>query len=272
MTKLSSSLSYKLLRRWDGFLRCLPPFFIPARWEVWSDASGKGYGGHLGPQSRPLDVWQEAHPYLSNGKGSTEYVEAKAVLLSLNKWKNVLKGKKVWCYVDNYQVYQTLNKRYSYQLNHNHNHNPNHTTNSNSTKLYFTPNPFFLSTSLITFQTTPPYSHESQDQDRTQGEMQIPEPKPKPQEKEKEIKCPKVRSTFEEIDKLIKENQITLRARWVWGKDNVLADRLSRLGKGDGRGTLTPHVRQLLDAAKRSTQDVLSEDSSISGSSSTRVA
>ncbi|WWC96081.1 hypothetical protein V866_002948 [Kwoniella sp. B9012] len=256
MTKLSSTISYKLLRKWDHFLRHLSPV---ARYEIWSDASGKGYGGHLGPQSKPLDVWQDKHQLLSGGKGSTEYIEAQALLLSLEKWGSGLKGKKVWCYIDNYQVYQILRRKYD----------PVDILRPGlglglgwKRRFYFTSNntgnSMWLSSTFIGDLTSTNHEQSSSSssssptyQNRNRGASTT------------KARCPKVTQTFEEIDELINKYGITIKARWVWGKDNFLADKLSRLvdvnGNGKGKGNLTPHVLSLLEAATTATTKVTAE-------------
>ncbi|WVR06356.1 hypothetical protein IAU60_003387 [Kwoniella sp. DSM 27419] len=234
MTKLSHTLSYRLLKRWDHLCRLIPSLVTP-RWEVWSDASGKGYGGHLGPQSKPIDVWQDSHPHLSSGKGSTEYVEALAVLLSLRRWSDQLRGKKVFCYVDNYQVYQVLKRRYRFPR--------------------ITP-PIPPSVSL---SNTPPSGETSS--------LVVTVAAPSPGGRRSGYftanpRCLKTQAAFDEIDSIIRENEIQLCARWVWGKDNTLADALSRLGRAPGRGEkkLTPHVIQLLEAGRKANQQVAEGD------------
>ncbi|WWC88690.1 uncharacterized protein L201_003603 [Kwoniella dendrophila CBS 6074] len=278
MTKLSSSFSYKVIKKYDEILRFLSSkIYIYNRFEIWSDASGKGYGGHLGPQKKPFDVWKDKHEYLTkSGKGSTEYIEAKALLLSLEKWKNQLKGKKVWCYIDNYQVYQTLKRKYS----------PS-TSPISFKKLYFTSNiinyPIFLSNNLsMTPSYLTSYSTIPNKQLMSFNNNNIS----KNNRSKVNIKCPEVKATFDEIDNLITLNEITLKARWVWGKDNFLADKLSRLGNGNGKGTLTPHVVNLLkmnsDIEEKQQQNTQISDNgvpeggeiglSISNGNDTRVA
>ncbi|WWD18494.1 hypothetical protein CI109_102946 [Kwoniella shandongensis] len=216
MTKLSNSISYRLLRQWDSFCRLLPPslLFGTPRYEIWSDASGRGYGGHLGPQSRPLDVWQATHSGLGSPgskyeNGSTEYVEAMAVLLSLRRWSDQLRGKKVFCYIDNYTVYKYLSRRYPHPV----------TTNFPIPIPITIPNNLFFST-------------------MTKKERRTIVPR---------AKYRGTRETLEQIERLVEEHDIVLRARWVWGKDNRLADRLSRLGRG--YSGLPPEVRELLKAS-----------------------
>ncbi|WWD04844.1 hypothetical protein V865_002915 [Kwoniella europaea PYCC6329] len=257
MTKLSSTISYRLLRRWDHFLRQLSPV---ARYEIWSDASGKGYGGHLGPQSKPLDVWQDKHQLLSGGKGSTEYIEARALLLSLEKWGSGLKGKKVWCYIDNYQVYQILRRKYDpVDLL-----RPGLGLGLGWKRFYFTSNntgnSMWLSSTFIGDLTSTNYEQSSSSssssstyQNRNRGASTT------------KARCRKVTQTFEEIDELINKYEITIKARWVWGKDNFLADKLSRLvdvnGNSHGRGkrSLTPHVLSLLEAATTPSRNLTTE-------------
>ncbi|WWC62540.1 uncharacterized protein I303_105136 [Kwoniella dejecticola CBS 10117] len=273
MPKLSSTLTYKLLRRWDHLLRTFSTPLIP-RWEVWSDASGTGYGGHLGPQSKPLDVWQDTHHYLSGGKGSTELIEAKALLLSLRKWCNELKGKKVWCYIDNYQVYQTLSHRYKYaSIFHLSIHNKRRglffTSNPLQNPLQHlspysaflsSPIPFIVASTSTTTTTTTSnlkYTHQTKFEEDAQSDT-VTNPSTNSctgtntttgRTNRPFTKSPQVKKIFDEIDDLINEYGITIKARWVWGKDNFLADKLSRLGNGNGRGTLTPHVLELLNVA-----------------------
>ncbi|WVW84660.1 hypothetical protein I302_106694 [Kwoniella bestiolae CBS 10118] len=238
MTKLSSTISYKLLRKWDRLLRLLP---LSHRWEIWSDASGKGYGGHLGPQSKPLDVWQDKHQYLAGGKGSTEYIEAMALLRSLEKWGEGLRGKKVWCYCDNYQVYQVLRRKY--ELGNLMGLGLGLGLRWKGRGRYFTSNGLWLGAGFGGIATTSIVR--SGNTARTDGDIITPK-----------ARCPKVTKTFEEIDDLIQKYQITIRARWVWGKDNFLADRLSRLGNGG----LTPHVLGLLEAATATSKDGRSQE------------
>ncbi|WWC70739.1 uncharacterized protein I206_104690 [Kwoniella pini CBS 10737] len=233
MTKLSSTFSYKFLKKWDNFLRIISI----KRIEIWSDASGKGYGGHLGPQSKPLDLWKDTHNYfLKNNNNvnnnSIELIEAKALFLSLKKWSNQLKGKKVWCYIDNFQVYKILNLKYStfssppisLFLNNNNN-------NKRKKYLFFNSN-LILNLPFIIKKKS--YFNEIS---------------------KKNSKSPQIKKIFEEIDELIKEYEITIKARWVWGKDNFLADKLSRIGNGNfdlnrnGNNNLTPHVLELLKIA-----------------------
>ncbi|WVQ96660.1 hypothetical protein IAU59_003766 [Kwoniella sp. CBS 9459] len=286
MTKLSHTFSYRLLRRWDHFCRLIPPAVTLGsrpRWEVWSDASGKGYGGHLGPQSKPLDVWQDSHPHLHSGKGSTEYVEALAVLLSLRRWKERLKGQKVFFYVDNYQVYKVLAKRY---------------TPIKQLSLSF---PLRLALTIgqrqVQYQAQQPQPQQQQQQRSSSVEAVLSQ---RPQRLELELelelehgngaersnptrsekgyfssnpRCPKTQAAFDEIDSIIRTYQIELRARWVWGKDNFLADTLSRISKLPGTAStstsdtgskaretgakvyrsskLTPHVLSLLEASRK---------------------
>ncbi|WVF69158.1 hypothetical protein IAT40_003933 [Kwoniella sp. CBS 6097] len=287
MTKLSHTFSYRLLRRWDHFCRLIPPAVtLTPRWEVWSDASGKGYGGHLGPQAKPLDVWQDSHGYLASGKGSTEYVEALAVLLSLQRWKDRLKGQKVFFYVDNYQVYKVLAKRY---------------TPIKQLSLGF-PLPLRIASTIGQRQIQSQSQHQSQGHaqrlQRSMSDRKSPQQLQQSQSPSNTVnsstaiaiakeakgyftsnpRCPKTQATFDEIDNIIKTYQIELRARWVWGKDNFLADTLSRISKlprpSSGAGSLsgvggetssssssnlrlyrsnrlTPHVLELLEASRR---------------------
>ncbi|KAK8858602.1 hypothetical protein IAR55_002831 [Kwoniella newhampshirensis] len=272
MTKLSNSISYRLLRQWDQFCRLLPQI---KRYEIWSDASGRGYGGHLGPQHRPLDVWQATHsglnsvvPSSSSGissssseltstvgddagggpNGSTEYVEAMAVLLSLRRWSDQLRGKKVYCYIDNYTVYKYLSRRYSNSIiPSRHRLFPQNFFGSSTKSSHH--NSSFLSTATTTTTTamTPTTTTTTITTLTTTSGTGKTTVAGKERPMPKKVKFQGTRETLEQIERLVEEHDIILRARWVWGKDNRLADRLSRLGRG--YAGLPPEVRELLKAS-----------------------
>ncbi|OCF43557.1 hypothetical protein I317_02574 [Kwoniella heveanensis CBS 569] len=274
------------------------------RWEVWSDASGKGYGGHLGPQSKPLDVWQDSHPHIASGKGSTEYVEALAVLLSLRRWKERLKGQKVFFYVDNYQVYKVLAKRYTpvkqlslpfplslslaatvsgqqrhtqhqVQQQQQQQQKPSHEMPLSSIPATSPLSPT-LSSPHSSPHTCPPGTETYTDPRSEVPSVATPIAKQDKGYFTSNPRCAKTQATFDEIDSIIRTYQIELRARWVWGKDNFLADTLSRISKlpspsvgtspastsaSDDKGytnarihrssKLTPHVLELLEASRK---------------------
>nr|ODN85342.1 hypothetical protein L203_04951 [Cryptococcus depauperatus CBS 7841] len=236
MLKLSTSLSYRCLHQWSEPWRTISSFpaLFPHRsstlqkpyLEIWSDASGKGYGGHLGPQSNPSDVWQQPHAHLSKGKRPIEYAEANAVLLSLKRWKKSLRGKTVYCHIDNYSVYQILSRRYSPSA-------------PNGLPPFFPVSPLFRLGPVFAEPINPssfvPISFKS---------------------KHYNIKHLPMRKIFDEIDTIIFKNDIQLRARWVRGKDNVLADRLSRIERGKGLERLTPKVKAMLSTNQRGIQSV----------------
>jgi hypothetical protein len=100
-------------------------FFRPIRrllrlprptYQLWTDASGKGYGAHLGPGNRPIAVYQR--PYLKHialrppntpchldlHPDNIQIHEATALFLCLNRWKLLLRGSTVEAFTDNASI------------------------------------------------------------------------------------------------------------------------------------------------------------------------
>lgn len=101
------------------------PIFQPLRrylriprphYQIWSDASGQGYGAHLGPTCRPIAIFQAKRllrislPPPSQfhsiplGKDIIEIHEATALWLCINRWRHFLRGSVIDAYMDNSTV------------------------------------------------------------------------------------------------------------------------------------------------------------------------
>lgn len=106
------------------FLRTLARGYKVNRpiFELWTDASRKGYGAHLGPADQPLALFQHrslTHIYLLPSDShsmrsiklpstNTQAHEAVAFYLCLKHWRPLLRGSKIKANVDNASVYQYL--------------------------------------------------------------------------------------------------------------------------------------------------------------------
>ncbi|ORX39744.1 hypothetical protein BD324DRAFT_614835 [Kockovaella imperatae] len=72
--------------------------------EIWSDASMRGLGGHLGRAPKPEATWHQADPHPQDISAR----EAKAQLISLETWRQALSDCRVICYTDNSHVARAL--------------------------------------------------------------------------------------------------------------------------------------------------------------------
>jgi hypothetical protein len=103
------------------------PVFQPLRsvlrlsnptYRIWTDASGQGYGGHLGGIKRPIALFQqkrldtlilrppspESTIKLDYEKPRIELHEAAALYLCLHHWQPLLKGSQIEAHMDNRSV------------------------------------------------------------------------------------------------------------------------------------------------------------------------
>jgi hypothetical protein len=89
---------------------------------IWADASGKGYGGHLGPADQPIATFQqELLTSLPSPDGKTPFElhtklvncvhEAAALYLSLVHFRPLLRGAKIVAHTDNNTVFAAFGKR-----------------------------------------------------------------------------------------------------------------------------------------------------------------
>lgn len=105
---LSRHSFFRPIRR---FLRLSRPSY-----QLWTDASGKGYGAHLGPGDRPIAVYQR--PYLKHivlrppntpcqldlHPDNIQIHEATSLFLCLHRWKLLLRGSTVEAFTDNASI------------------------------------------------------------------------------------------------------------------------------------------------------------------------
>lgn len=90
------------------------------RFQVWTDASGKGYGAHLGGAGNPIALYQQKRlPFIEiqpvdaaksikplDNEIATH--EVAALFLSLNQWKPLLHGSYVEAHLDNAHIHAAL--------------------------------------------------------------------------------------------------------------------------------------------------------------------
>ena len=85
-------------------------------YQVWTDASGQGYGGHLGPAKRPIAIFQHKRLHalqlpkplqyhsLKLDREKIELHEAAALFLCIEQWRRLLHGSEIEAYMDNQAV------------------------------------------------------------------------------------------------------------------------------------------------------------------------
>jgi len=90
------------------------------RFQVWTDASGKGYGAHLGPAGNPIALYQQKRlPCIEIQPLDTAKLikplddeiathEVAALFLSLKQWKPLLHGSYVEAHLDNAHIHAAL--------------------------------------------------------------------------------------------------------------------------------------------------------------------
>jgi hypothetical protein len=110
------------------------PIFQPFRkllrlsrptFQIWTDASGQGYGGHLGPAKKPIAIFQHKRLPSINllppndfhsiklPPADIQMHEAAALYLCIHRWKTLLKSSDIDAYMDNSgvcEVYQGQTK------------------------------------------------------------------------------------------------------------------------------------------------------------------
>jgi hypothetical protein len=106
-TNISSIPALNALRRVVG---------LRPQYHIWADASGSGYGGHLGPPHRPLAALRlsqkpitlpgETTPFAP--KDHTNAHEALAIFVCPHRWAPRLIGADVLCHSDNASVCEAL--------------------------------------------------------------------------------------------------------------------------------------------------------------------
>jgi hypothetical protein len=90
--------------------------------KIWADASGKGYGAHLGPADQPIATFQqELLTSLPSPDGKTPFElhtklvnrvhEAAALYLGLVHFRPLLRGAKIVAHTDNNTVFAAFGKR-----------------------------------------------------------------------------------------------------------------------------------------------------------------
>lgn len=98
------------------------PIFQPFRkilqlsrptFQIWTDASGQGYGAHLGPAKRPIALYQHKRLPSINllppndfhsiklPPANIQMHEAAALYLCIYRWKDLLRGSNIDAYMDN---------------------------------------------------------------------------------------------------------------------------------------------------------------------------
>lgn len=85
-------------------------------YKIWTDASGQGYGGHLGPAKRPIAIFQHKRLLALNlpepsqfhsiklDRQKIEMHEAAALFLCVQAWKRLLHGSTIEAFMDNATV------------------------------------------------------------------------------------------------------------------------------------------------------------------------
>ena len=84
--------------------------------EIWSDASGHGLGGHLGPPEQSWAIWNEDHSWMGTIPltRNTDLLEAMAELKSLQTFASDLsRNDRVICYTDNQGVCNSMRSGYN---------------------------------------------------------------------------------------------------------------------------------------------------------------
>jgi hypothetical protein len=98
------------------------PIFQPFRkifqlsrptFQIWTDASGQGYGAHLGPAKRPIALFQHkrlpsinllppnAFHSIKLPPANIQMHEAAALYLCIHHWRTLLRGSNIDAYMDN---------------------------------------------------------------------------------------------------------------------------------------------------------------------------
>lgn len=85
-------------------------------YQIWTDASGQGYGGHLGPAKQPIAVFQHKRLHaltlpkplqyhsIKLDRSKIELHEAAALFLCIEQWRRFLHGSDIQAYMDNQAV------------------------------------------------------------------------------------------------------------------------------------------------------------------------